>query len=125
MSKLNAGAFEFVPGRAFKVPTAAPAPSPGPPIERPEQTEAPAPAPTISLNIGGSKPLAPSPSQTPPPLKAPAAPKPETNVVKPSKAEPSRTFTTEKAKTDTSAIVQEVHAVADQTILEDLFGEGE
>ncbi|KAF4602405.1 translation termination factor GTPase eRF3 [Pleurotus pulmonarius] len=124
MSKLNAGAFEFVPGRAFKLPTAAPAPSPGPPIERPEQTEAPAPAPTISLNIGGSKPLAPSPSQTPPPAKAPAAPKPEPNVVKPSRAEPSRTFTTEKAKTDTNAIVQEVHAVADQTILEDLFGEG-
>ncbi|KAF4574646.1 peptide chain release factor GTP-binding subunit [Pleurotus pulmonarius] len=123
MSKLNAGAFEFVPGRAFKLPTAAPAPSPGPPIERPEQTEAPAPAPTISLNIGGSKPLAPSPSQTPP-AKAPAAPKPEPNVVKPSRAEPSRTFTTEKAKTDTNAIVQEVHAVADQTILEDLFGEG-
>ncbi|KAG9219330.1 hypothetical protein CCMSSC00406_0001740 [Pleurotus cornucopiae] len=124
MSKLNAGAFEFVPGRAFKVPAAAPAPTPGPPIERPEQTEAPAPAPTISLNIGGSKPLAPSPSQTPPPTKAPAASKPETNVAKPSKPETSRTFTTEKAKTDTNAIVQEVHAVADQTILEDLFGEG-
>ncbi|KDQ29002.1 hypothetical protein PLEOSDRAFT_1054926 [Pleurotus ostreatus PC15] len=124
MSKLNAGAFEFVPGRAFKVPAAAPAPTPGPPIERPEQTEAPAPAPTISLNIGGSKPLAPSPSQTPPPTKAPGAPKPETNVAKPSKPETSRTFTTEKAKTDTNAIVQEVHAVADQTILEDLFGEG-
>ncbi|KAI0353494.1 eukaryotic polypeptide chain release factor 3 [Trametes cingulata] len=71
MSKLNANAFSFVPGQAFRVPqqqqqqppqAAQPPPQP---IERPPQTEAPAPPPTITLNIGGSKP-SPKPSSRPP-----------------------------------------------------------
>jgi len=36
---------------------------------------------------------------------------------------PSKSFTLEKSKTDTSAIVQEVHKVADQELLKDLFGD--
>ncbi|KAJ7498955.1 P-loop containing nucleoside triphosphate hydrolase protein [Mycena latifolia] len=67
MSKLNAAAFEFVPGRGFVVPQ--PAPPPPEPLERPEQTEAPRPPPTISLNIGGPKPTPPAP---PPAAAAPA-----------------------------------------------------
>ncbi|KAJ8522970.1 hypothetical protein ONZ45_g479 [Pleurotus djamor] len=123
MSRLNAGAFEFVPGKAFKLPGQSPTPAatPGPPIERPEQTEAPPPPPTISLNIGGSRPPAPP---APAPVPAPAAsipkPEPKTSI---SKAEiTSKTFTTDKAKTDTNAIAQEVQAVADQSMLEDLYG---
>uniref|UniRef100_A0A0W0FCN6 Eukaryotic peptide chain release factor GTP-binding subunit n=1 Tax=Moniliophthora roreri TaxID=221103 RepID=A0A0W0FCN6_MONRR len=59
MSKLNAGAFEFVPGKSFALPPHPQNPQQNPPpapIERPEPTEAPRPPPTISLNIGGSKP---------------------------------------------------------------------
>ncbi|KAI0326657.1 eukaryotic polypeptide chain release factor 3 [Cubamyces sp. BRFM 1775] len=70
MSKLNANAFSFVPGQAFRVPQQQQPPQaaqpPLQPIERPPQTEAPAPAPTISLNIGGSKP-APARAPSPPP----------------------------------------------------------
>jgi hypothetical protein len=39
-------------------------------------------------------------------------------------AAPSKTFSTEKSKTDTSAIVQEVRTVADDAVLEDLYGDG-
>ncbi|KAF9481964.1 eukaryotic polypeptide chain release factor 3 [Pholiota conissans] len=132
MSRLNPGAFSFIPGRGFVPDTPQqPATPPPPPIERPEQTEAPRPAPTISLNIGGSSaptpppPVAavpnPSPSPAPKPVddaSKPAAPK----IVKPDAAAPSKTFSTEKAKTDTSAIAAEVKALADQTTLEDLYG---
>ncbi|EKM59127.1 uncharacterized protein PHACADRAFT_249364 [Phanerochaete carnosa HHB-10118-sp] len=72
MSKLNANAFSFVPGQAFRAPQQQPGaqiPPPPAPIERPPQTEAPAPPPTISLNIGGSKP-----ASTPVTPAAPAAP---------------------------------------------------
>ncbi|SJL02172.1 related to Eukaryotic peptide chain release factor GTP-binding subunit [Armillaria ostoyae] len=125
MSRLNAGAFEFVPGKAFGAPPPAQQPPPPPPVERPEQLEAPRPPPTISLNIGGSRP-SPSPSPAPPAAKRtqekpketpPATPKPKNDP-----APPSKTFTLEKAKTDTTAIAQEVKAVADQTILDDLYG---
>ncbi|KAG8682196.1 hypothetical protein FRC09_016952, partial [Ceratobasidium sp. 395] len=72
MSGLNPGAFEFIPGQAFRLPRpAAPAAQPPAPIERPEPTEAPKPAPTISLNIGGARPPAP-PVDVPAPASAPA-----------------------------------------------------
>ncbi|KAJ7507766.1 eukaryotic polypeptide chain release factor 3 [Mycena galericulata] len=115
MSKLNAGAFEFVPGRGFVAPQQQQVPPPQP-LERPEQTEAPRPPPTISLNIGGAKPTPPPApvvqAATPPPQPAPSA-----------APAPSKTFSTEKAKTDTSAIVQEVRTVADDAVLEDLYGD--
>ncbi|KAI0043131.1 hypothetical protein FA95DRAFT_1563609 [Auriscalpium vulgare] len=142
MSRLNAGAFEFVPGKGFKVPEQ-PAPPPLQPVERPEQTEAPAPPPTISLNIGGSKPTpppaapaAPAPSSSTPAPAAASTPKaaPKTNVSTSgagsapgsgasSPAPASKTFTLGKAKTDTAAIAKEVETVADQAVLEDLFGD--
>ena len=149
MSKLNAGAFEFVPGNAFRIPPPQQQPTPPPlqPVERPEQTEAPAPAPTISLNIGGPKPQpVPSPAPSaPPPAPAPAtsakaAPKPATSassggsgastpvkasaVSSPAPAAPaSRTFTLAKAKNDTAAIAQEVQNAADEAVLQELFGD--
>jgi peptide chain release factor subunit 3 len=134
MSKLNAGAFSFVPGKGFQLPPQQPATPPPPPIERPQQTEAPAPAPTITLNIGGSKP-----TPTPVAASAPAEPL-QTSVSKPATAAlpatsassspfptsaPSKVFSTTKSKTDTNAIAQEVQAVADATILQDLYGDSE
>jgi peptide chain release factor subunit 3 len=132
MSKLNPGAFSFVPGKGFIVPAAAQPQQPlPPPIERPEQTEAPRPPPTISLNIGGSAPAPaaqapppPSPAAVQPPATQSDAPKkpPATNIVKADAAPSSKTFTTEKAKTDTSAIAAEVKALVDETTLQDLYG---
>lgn len=147
MSRLNANAFSFVPGQAFKLPQPAQPSAPAPPpVERPPQTEAPAPAPTITLNIGGSKPT--PPPVTPPPTKAPsqhalatpssgrstptpqpaAAPSPlAAKPAPPSSAPaptPSTTFTLERAKMDTLAIAQEVQAAADESTLKDLFGNG-
>ncbi|EAU84760.1 eukaryotic polypeptide chain release factor 3 [Coprinopsis cinerea okayama7 len=128
MSKLNANAFAFVPGKSFAIPsTPQPQAQPQPPpIERPEQTEAPKPPPTISLNIGGSKPTPPTPAQTPPPAQVqpqkPAdAPKPAATV-KAGTGSSSKTFSTERAKTDTNAIAQEVKEAADKAVLEDLYG---
>ncbi|KAJ3495896.1 hypothetical protein NLJ89_g10562 [Agrocybe chaxingu] len=127
MSKLNPGAFSFVPGQRFTPQTQ----QPPPPLERPEQTEAPKPPPTISLNIGSSsKPVAPPapPASQPPPAQAPKVPqdipKPASTVkvVKADTSAPSKTFSTEKAKTDTTSVAQEVKAVADQAILADLYG---
>lgn len=120
MSRLNPSAFSFVPGQKVALPPQAQQPPP-PPIERPEQAEAPAPPPTISLNIGGSKP-APVVAPPPPPNKVDVASKPPTTKI--TKADPSatKTFTTEKAKTDTNAIAQELKNAADQSVLEDLFG---
>ena len=137
MSKLNAGAFSFVPGRSFVPPQPSQNPTP-PPVERPEQTEVPRPAPTISLNIGGT-PSASTPASvaSATPAAQPAKPsrplqgsEESSNLPSPTKktdisvstSKPSKTFTTEKAKTDTNAIAQEVKAVADRAILEDLFG---
>ncbi|THV08588.1 hypothetical protein K435DRAFT_740811 [Dendrothele bispora CBS 962.96] len=129
MSKLNAGAFEFVPGKSFVLPSNIQAqahnqPAPAP-IERPELTEAPPPPPTISLSIGGSKPPA-QPAQ-PPPTSAQIPQKSQADL-KPSSKEPAKapaskpTYSLEKSKTDTHAIAEEVKASADQTILDDLYG---
>ncbi|KAF8195924.1 eukaryotic polypeptide chain release factor 3 [Mycena galopus ATCC 62051] len=120
MSKLNAGAFEFVPGRGFGVPQQPPPPPPAAPIERPEQTEAPRPPPTISLNIGGAKPTLPTPAA---PAPAAAAPPAASIVTTAPAAAPSKTFSTEKSKTDTTAIAKEVRTVADDAVLEDLYGD--
>ncbi|KIM90762.1 hypothetical protein PILCRDRAFT_811236 [Piloderma croceum F 1598] len=119
MSKLNAGAYAFVPGKSFGAPPAQPPP---PPLERPQQTEAPPPPPTIKLNIGGSKPTpAATPSQASP-KPAAAAPAVIASSNAPPSA-PSKVFSTEKAKTDTSAIAREVQAVADASVLQDLYGD--
>ncbi|CAA7259733.1 unnamed protein product [Cyclocybe aegerita] len=125
MSKLNPGAFSFVPGQRFIPPTQ----PPPPPLERPEQTEAPKPPPTISLNIGGSsKPAPPAPPSQPPATQShkvpqdPPKPASTVKVVKADTSAPSKSFSTEKAKTDTNSVAQEVKAVADQAILADLYG---
>lgn len=138
MSRLNAGAYEFVPGKGFVAPTPRPPPPPEP-VDRPEQIEAPKPAPTISLNIGGApKPPALSPVPTPTPTSARTAqttPKPSASPVISDKipakvgivstaAPSSKTFSSEKAKTDTLAIAKEVLTVADESVLEDLYGDG-
>ncbi|KAH0840125.1 P-loop containing nucleoside triphosphate hydrolase protein [Lanmaoa asiatica] len=98
MSKLNASAFEFVPGRPFSLP--------------PQQS---GPSQTISLNIGGpSKPptaASPHPSPAPSHSSSPAPP-----VSK-------KIFSTEKSKSDTTAVAREVQSVADVTVLKDLFGD--
>lgn len=153
--KLNAGAFEFIPGRSFATPPPQ-IPTGPPPIERAEQTEAPKPPPTISLNIGGAKPSPSAPTLPPatsftigkPPsatVPAPAAPstilptaaKPTLSSIQSHGAIPAseveestagsssnKAFTTERSKTDTQAVEREVIAVADQTVLEDLYGDG-
>ncbi|KAG6821253.1 translation termination factor GTPase eRF3 [Arthromyces matolae] len=137
MSKLNASAFAFVPGKRF-APTQPQQPTP-PPIERPEQTEAPPPPPTISLNIGGSKPTIPPTAVVTQPAisedkptissSTPAAEKPSGTstpiVSKPSTPAPapSKTFSTQRSKTDTAAVAQEVQSVADKAVLEDLYGD--
>lgn len=136
MSRLNAGAYEFVPGKGFVAPTPRPPPPPEP-VDRPEQIEAPKPAPTISLNIGGApKPPAPSPVPTPTPTPARTAqttPKPSPVIsdkipakvgIVSTAAPSSKTFSSEKAKTDTLAIAKEVLTVADESVLEDLYGDG-
>ena len=143
MSRLNAGAFEFVPGK-FK----APAQPLTEPASQPVQPSLPSldnidPPQTISLNIGAPKPTPPAtppvpqqsqPQKPPPPRvqtptpKQDASPVPITTTTKlqpaGSNATPSKTFTLEKAKTDTLAITNEMNAVADQETLKDLFGDG-
>ena len=129
MSKLNPTAYSFVPGRSFGTPQ--PAQTQPPPLERPEQTEVPRPAPTISLNIGGTPSSAPAPAPSATPVAQPTKPSrtlqgsdaPQTKKTDiPAPTKPSKTFTTERAKTDTNAIAQEVKAVADRVVLEDLYG---
>ncbi|EPT03653.1 hypothetical protein FOMPIDRAFT_1035273 [Fomitopsis schrenkii] len=146
MSKLNANAFSFVPGQGFRAPQQGTAPSQPPPapFERPPQSEAPPPPPTISLNIGGSKPAPPPTSQpAAPPSEAPKPAAPASSVpasVKSSapaksssgsnsrsespvpNAGSNKTFSLEKAKNDTAAIVREVQTLADESTLHDLFG---
>lgn len=139
MSKLNIGASEFVPGRFRTFVPQAPLQPPPPdmqPIERPEQTEAPAKPPTISLSIGGSKPAPPPAAKLEPvvppakvPVAAPTAPvatpaQPKATVAQPAAAQGSKTFTTERAKTDATAVHQEVHSIVDQETLKDLYGDG-
>ncbi|KAE9410474.1 eukaryotic polypeptide chain release factor 3 [Gymnopus androsaceus JB14] len=138
MSRLNAGAYEFVPGKSFGLPPRVEQHPQPPPIQRPEQTEAPRPPPTISLSIGGSKPpaaaqpapapssshpKAPTPAAKPAAVPTPATTKPAVAVKKSdSPAPPSKTFSLEKSKTDTNAIAKEVQAAADKAVLEDLYG---
>ncbi|KAK7470682.1 translation termination factor GTPase eRF3 [Stygiomarasmius scandens] len=139
MSKLNAGAFEFVPGKSFVLPPHLAQNQnqpPPPPVERPEPTEAPAPPPTISLSIGGSKPppaqAPPKPQaeskppvqeQAKPPVSKPVAAAAATKSKSSSPAPPtSKTYSLEKSKTDTNAIAEEVKAAADQAVLDDLYG---
>ena len=136
MSKLNPGAYSFIPGRGLVAPQP-PQSQPPPPVERPEQTEVPPPAPTISLNIGGtSLSSTPAPVTSVTPVAQPVKPSRtlQTSEVSsnlpaqtkkadiPANTKPSKTFTTERAKTDTNAIAQEVKAVADRAVLEDLYG---
>ena len=148
MSKLNANAFSFVPGQAFRVPQQGqPAQPPPPPIERPPQTEAPAPPPTISLNIGGSKPAppatislniggpkpaaSPAPAPAPAPAPVPSAPAsaPTVKASAPTSSAPAasastKAFTLDRAKTDTAAVAQDVRNAADDEVLKDLYGSG-
>jgi peptide chain release factor subunit 3 len=112
---------------------------------RPPPAQAPAPAPTISLNIGGSKPPAPAVAAAPTPAPAPAKSQPvakepalatvqeKAGLSTPSgpasssasPAPPSnKTFTTERAKTDTNAIANEVMSAADKATLDELYGNG-
>jgi peptide chain release factor subunit 3 len=127
MSKLNPGAFEFVPGKGLVLTQRPLQSSPPPPVQRPDPIEAPPPPPTISLNIGGAKstPQPPSvpPSQPQSQTSTPPAPPPPVNI-KPQASSATKTFTTEKSKTDTSIVAQEVRAAADLAILEDLYGHG-
>jgi peptide chain release factor subunit 3 len=107
-------------------------------IERPERTEPLRSAPTISINIGNSKPHQAAAETPPEPVVVKPKPK-ETAApatLPPSKATPisstdasstapvikSYNFTSEKSKTDTDAIVQEVHKTVDSETIGDLFG---
>lgn len=144
MSGLNPGAFEFVPGQAFRIPrpaTQTPPPRPAQPIERPEQTEAPRPAPTISLNIGGGRTTpAPAAAPTPPPaaapVPAPVAPaQAQAPVPAPAPAPPAAkeadaprpkekfNFTADKAKTNVDAVLKEAEEHVDEETLKDLYGD--
>ena len=157
MSRLNASAFEFVPGKRFGSSSQQQSQPQGPPqpaFVRAEQPDTPpAPPPTINLNIGGAKPApaapqpaahdpvpsAHAPSAAPPPSAKPQPQQTKATVPSSSSSTPSRTpgngspapasapstkaFTLGRAKTDTAAIAQEVAAVADQEVLEDLFGD--
>ncbi|KIP09164.1 hypothetical protein PHLGIDRAFT_103128 [Phlebiopsis gigantea 11061_1 CR5-6] len=136
MSRLNANAFSFVPGQGFRAPQhpATQGPPPPPPLERPPQTAAPPPAPTISLNIGGSKSVAPAPAPAPaaPSSQSPASTATPPRAESPTPAAssgastpangPATSFTLERAKNDTAAIAQEVQNALDETTLRDLFG---
>ncbi|CAE6518238.1 unnamed protein product [Rhizoctonia solani] len=134
MSGLNPGAFEFVPGQAFRfkapqqptTPSAQPAQPPAP-IERPEPTEAPRPAPTISLSIGSKPP--------PPPAAAPVAAQEQNPVAEAKSAPPPAKqkdaarpkdkfdFTADKSKTTVEAVVQEQQTLVDEDTLKDLYGD--
>ncbi|KAJ1311580.1 hypothetical protein OPQ81_010063 [Rhizoctonia solani] len=135
MSGLNPGAFEFVPGQAFRFRAPQQPPTPAAPvqqaqapapIERPEVTEAPPPAPTISLSIGGSKPAAPpvAAQEQEPVVEAKPAPPPakqkDTNATRP---KDKFNFTADKSKTTVEAVVQEQQTLVDEDTLKDLYGD--
>lgn len=140
MSGLNYKAAEFVPGQFKYTPPAAAAPPPPPPepVARPELAEAPPPPPTITLNIGGSKPAQPPPSNNAPapassqpsaPSKptpaAQAAPKPKSTAASGTSTPTTqnKTYTMERAKTDADGVLHDAKAAADQDTLKDLFGD--
>ena len=154
MSKLNAGAFEFVPGKTYRMAHQPPqssspmqsilAPSPAEDLPLTQASHSPS---INKLSVGGSKP---SPPVAPTPILnsrdgsvvsvAPETPEHlgdsnvQTSTATPlmtshanSPAPPvssNRVFTTDKAKTDTSTIAKEVQAVADSEVLKDLYGDG-
>lgn len=133
MSRLNAKAFEFVPGQTFKIPPKPQQTSQAElqPVERPEPTEPLKPASTISLNIGSSR--SSQPAAEPPPVPKskpiqihddpkPAASTPTSHSSSPAPPAKSYNFSAEKSKTDTDAVAQEVHKTADSATLGDLFG---
>ncbi|KAF8450298.1 P-loop containing nucleoside triphosphate hydrolase protein [Boletus edulis BED1] len=105
MSKLNAGAFEFVPGRPFN------AVSPN------------AQSQTISLNIGSSKPAPLPPAPAPASVSTPAHSHPGSHSSSPAPPVSKKIFSTEKSKSDTTTIAREVQSVADEAVLNDLFGD--
>ncbi|KLO19765.1 hypothetical protein SCHPADRAFT_898344 [Schizopora paradoxa] len=147
MSGLNYKAAEFVPGQFKYTPPAAAArpPPPPEPVARPELAEAPPPPPTITLNIGGSKPAQPTPSNNinaaptpassqpsapskPAPSPAPAAqaaPKPKSTAASGTSTPTTqnKTYTMERAKTDADGVLHDAKAAADQDTLKDLFGD--
>lgn len=151
MSKLNAQAFEFVPGKPFKytpsVQQAAPPPEPQPATESQIQSESAQeeakPAATISVSIGslnansGSKEtnaggqsavtdstltsISTATSTPPAPAQATATP-PSKTTTAPKPTPQSYNFSSEKAKTDTDAIALDVQKLVDAETLGDLFG---
>jgi len=125
-SNLNAGASEFVPGRFNRNIQQVPLPAP-------PQQPAPLRPSTISLSIGGTKPTSvtpPPPSSTPQatfqttltPPKIPT-PKPQTTLKIETAGTASKSFSTEKAKTDTSTVASDVKNAADLAVIEDLYGD--
>jgi len=116
MSKLNPTAFSFVPGQRFAPQQAQ---QPLEPIERPEQSEAPRPPSTISLNMTPPSQLVSVPALA---KRVDEGPITSVKIQKTESSATSKTFTTEKAKTDTNTVAQDVKNAADQAVLEDLFG---
>ncbi|KAH9015032.1 eukaryotic polypeptide chain release factor 3 [Lactarius hengduanensis] len=124
MSRLNASAFEFVPGKRVSPPQQQPqsqqpplpafSPPPAAAVRDPEPVRAAqaAPPPVAKLPTVQAKAAPPSSSSTP--TRTPGATSP---------APASKTFTLGRAKTDTAAVAQEVATVADQEVLDDLFGD--
>ncbi|CAE6364907.1 unnamed protein product [Rhizoctonia solani] len=139
MSGLNPGAFEFVPGQAFRfrapqqpaTPSAPAQPGQPPaPIERPEPTEPPRPAPSISISIGGPKPPAdPAPAPAadqdhkPAPESKPAPPAKQKDAPAAARPKDKFNFTADKSKTTVEAVVQEQQNLVDEETLNDLYGD--
>ncbi|KAF8708356.1 response stimulus, partial [Rhizoctonia solani] len=139
MSGLNPGAFEFVPGQAFRfrapqqpaTPSAPAQPGQPPaPIERPEPTEPPRPAPSISISIGGPKPPAdPAPAPAadqdhkPAPESKPAPPAKQKDAPAAARPKDKFNFTADKSKTTVEAVVQEQQNLVDEETLKDLYGD--
>ncbi|QRW19004.1 Elongation factor Tu GTP binding domain [Rhizoctonia solani] len=139
MSGLNPGAFEFVPGQAFRfrapqqpaTPSAPAQPGQPPaPIERPEPTEPPRPAPSISISIGGPKPpAAPAPAPAadqdhkPAPESKPAPPAKQKDAPAAARPKDKFNFTADKSKTTVEAVVQEQQNLVDEETLNDLYGD--
>jgi len=122
MSKLNPGAFSFVPGG--RPALSQPDQPQLTPIERPEQTEAPRPPPTLTIGRAPAPaPAAPTSAPAPEQVAAPPAQKPAP-AVKISKAEGgTKAFTAERAKTDVSAVARDVQAAADAEVIKELYGQ--
>jgi peptide chain release factor subunit 3 len=151
MSRLNAKAFEFVPGQSFKLPTQFSQQQQQQseqsdqqtqpqlqPIERPAQTESPKPPPTISLNIGSSKPVIQPTASKPPPRETPSSKLSAVKEVKTASPPVTATatsstqastreynFSSEKSKTDADAIIAEQQAKVDSATIADLYGDSE